>query len=101
MNRSFAKRLADLEQARWEQLTPLERAFELLERGTPPAQWPDAELEAYCETECQHLLGLTDAQVEALVDAPEGQLADLYIQFTGEHPHTAYLRTKGEPPSAA
>lgn len=49
MQRSFKNRLEALERARWARLTPLERALELVEQDVPPAQWPDAELNAFCE----------------------------------------------------
>lgn len=64
-HRSFKQRMAALEQA----LSPLERAHLLAERNTPPRLWPDAELEAYVTAHCQDLIGLSDVELEALINA--------------------------------
>lgn len=70
MRKTFADRMAALEQARWERLTPLERAYELAERGTPVAQWSDAELNAFCDdaySTWPELKTMSDEELEALL----------------------------------
>ena len=52
-----------------EQADPLFRAYKLVAHHIPPEQWPDAELNAYCDAHCQHLKDLTDAELEALINA--------------------------------
>jgi hypothetical protein len=81
--KSFAQRLAALEAARWARLSPYERALELVERGTPVDDWPDAELEAYCAAECGHLACLTDAQVEELAALSPDAAERRYQEMTG------------------
>lgn len=57
-----------LERARQAYLTPLERAYDLLERHVPAERWPDAELTAYCDEHCQDIEDLSDAELEALIE---------------------------------
>jgi hypothetical protein len=50
---------------------PLERAYRLAERGTPPEAWPDAELESYCDELYKtwpELRTMSDAELDALID---------------------------------
>lgn len=84
--KSFSTRLEALERARWERLTPLERAYELIERSAPPEQWPDDVLDAYCEAHCTHLECLSDEQLETLIACPEGELDACYYAMTGREP---------------
>ena len=62
------RRVEQLEQAHAARLTPLERAFELLEQHVPPEQWPDAELNAYCDTLPPEIQALSDGELEALIE---------------------------------
>jgi hypothetical protein len=48
--------------------TPLQRAYVLVERGIPPEAWPDAELNAYCETLPPEIRALSDEELEALLE---------------------------------
>ncbi len=68
MQRSFKSRMEALERARWARLDALDRACELAERGTPPRAWPDAELYAFADAHCQHLRGLSDSELEAMLE---------------------------------
>jgi hypothetical protein len=65
MPKSKDARLAALEQLRWERLTPLQRAYELVARGVPVETWPDAELNAFCD-ERPEFARLTDAELDML-----------------------------------
>lgn len=56
-------------------LDALQRAYMLLQRGVPPALWPDAELNAYCDTLPPEIRNLTDEQLAELVAAAPGQVA--------------------------
>lgn len=50
---------------------PLERAYRLVERGTPPEAWPDAELNAYCDDlyrEWPELRTMIDEELDALIE---------------------------------
>jgi len=77
---TFHKRLDQAEAA----LSALQRAYLLLKRGVPPEAWPMAELEAYCD---QHpeLERLTDAELEALVEAAPHQVATLLAHYLEIH----------------
>jgi len=68
--RSFKDRMDALEAARRARMTPLERADKLAERGVSPAEWPDAELDAYCAQFPEYGL-LSDAELDAIVSDPE------------------------------
>lgn len=92
-DRLNALEAADLERARWERLAPLERAYELIGRGTSVEQWQDAELEAFCTSECAHLKELTDAQLAALVEADDPEA--LYHEWTGLHWPAVYRGRSG------
>jgi hypothetical protein len=66
--RNLTKRLDALET-----IAPLlVRAELLVARRVPPAQWPDAELEAWAEAYCGDLKHLTDAELDALIAEAEG-----------------------------
>src|SRR5689334_23362010 len=70
MLKSFKARMDALEAARWSRLTPLERADELIERHTPPEQWSDEEIDAYCARFPEYGI-LSDAELDAIVNDPE------------------------------
>ena len=61
-------------------MTALQRAYLLLQRGIPPEQWPDAELESYCG-EMPELERLSDEQLEALIIAAPGQVEHLLAEM--------------------
>jgi hypothetical protein len=82
---TIEKRLAALEQARWERLSPLERAYERIERGTPLERWASAELEAYGAAEFPEMALLTTSELEALAAAPEDRSEAMYARFLEGH----------------
>lgn len=65
--------VTELAQARWDLLTPLERAEELRARGVDVREWGDAELDAYCATfpPIEGMDSLSDAELDQIIEAPE------------------------------
>ena len=61
-------------------LSALQRAYVLVHRGTPPEQWPDVELQAYCD-ERPEMDRLSDEQLEALITAAPGQVEALLAEM--------------------
>lgn len=47
--------------------SPLERAYGLVARGVPPSDWPDAELQAFCDAECKDLQSIADEALAEIV----------------------------------
>lgn len=84
MARTIKQRLDALEHTYLEHMTPLERAYNLLARRVPPEQWPDAELNAFCDERPAMNL-LTNAELDMLIAAPEGQLESLFAQLLLEN----------------
>mgnify|MGYP003374889718 CR=1 FL=1 len=66
---TYTKRVAELEERRQALLTPLQRAYELIERGAPVEAWPEAELNAFCD-ERPEFARLTDAELDILCADP-------------------------------
>jgi hypothetical protein len=63
--------MAALEQTRWRLLSPIERAYERIERRMPAATWPDADLDAYVAAECSQLKDVSDDDLTILVERPD------------------------------
>ena len=77
-------RLAAMEAARWERLTPLERAYERIERGDSFEELSDTELEAVCaDPAYQWMAAATDAELQVLATAPESAEARAIIARLG------------------
>lgn len=83
-SRSFASRMDAIERARWDRMSSIERAYDLAGRGVSPERWPDDALNAYTGRHCRHLKCLTDAQLDAIYNCANSEVAvALYREWTG------------------